>query len=125
MVQHINSIEIDPEMIETQEDKLRQSLLIFAAAFRYIAGNIGKTAFGLAIRAGLRRFLGFNGIPTMGTAPFGQVLFHIISFIHLFLKIYIYIYKFLLNSSHNRIKIIISKNNACRILSNLSPRYPL
>ncbi len=37
MVQHINSIEIDPEMIETQEDKLRQSLLIFAAAFMTFA----------------------------------------------------------------------------------------
>ena len=33
MAQHISSKEIRPEMMDTQEDKLRKSLLIFAAAF--------------------------------------------------------------------------------------------
>ncbi|OIQ96488.1 adenylate cyclase [mine drainage metagenome] len=33
MVQHIDSNEIKPEMMDTQEEKLRKSLLIFAAAF--------------------------------------------------------------------------------------------
>ncbi len=37
MVQHINSKEIKPEMMDTQEDKLRKSLLIFAAAFMTLA----------------------------------------------------------------------------------------
>ncbi len=33
MLEHINSNEIKPEMMDTQEEKLRKSLLIFAAAF--------------------------------------------------------------------------------------------
>lgn len=37
MAQHINSKEIKPEMMDTQEDKLRKSLLIFAAAFMTLA----------------------------------------------------------------------------------------
>jgi adenylate cyclase len=37
MAQHISSKEIKPEMMDTQEDKLRKSLLIFAAAFMTFA----------------------------------------------------------------------------------------
>ncbi|MDO8310972.1 MAG: adenylate/guanylate cyclase domain-containing protein [Sideroxyarcus sp.] len=37
MVQHISAKEIKPEMMETQEEKLRRSLLIFAAAFMTFA----------------------------------------------------------------------------------------
>ncbi len=37
MAQHISSNEIKPDMMETQEDKLRKSLLIFAAAFMTFA----------------------------------------------------------------------------------------
>jgi len=37
MVQHISAKEIKPEMMDTQEDKLRKSLLIFAAAFMTFA----------------------------------------------------------------------------------------
>ncbi len=36
-VRHISSSEIKPEMVETQEEKLRKSLLIFAAAFMTFA----------------------------------------------------------------------------------------
>lgn len=37
MAQHIDSQKIDPEILDTQEDKLRKSLLIFAAAFMTFA----------------------------------------------------------------------------------------
>ncbi len=37
MVQHITSEQINPEILDTQEDKLRKSLLIFAAAFMTFA----------------------------------------------------------------------------------------
>lgn len=37
MVQHISTQQIDPEILDTQEDKLRKSLLIFAAAFMTFA----------------------------------------------------------------------------------------
>ncbi len=37
MAQHISAKEIKPEMMETQEEKLRRSLLIFAAAFMTFA----------------------------------------------------------------------------------------
>ncbi len=37
MVQHIDSNEISPEVMDTQEEKLRKSLLIFAAAFMTFA----------------------------------------------------------------------------------------
>ncbi|MHB1115619.1 adenylate/guanylate cyclase domain-containing protein [Sideroxydans sp.] len=37
MVQHIDTQQIDPEILDTQEDKLRKSLLIFAAAFMTFA----------------------------------------------------------------------------------------
>lgn len=37
MAQHIGSMEIKPEMMDTQEEKLRKSLLIFAAAFMTFA----------------------------------------------------------------------------------------
>lgn len=36
-MQHIDSRDIDPEILDTQEDKLRKSLLIFAAAFMTFA----------------------------------------------------------------------------------------
>ncbi|WP_459723892.1 adenylate/guanylate cyclase domain-containing protein [Sideroxyarcus sp. TK5] len=37
MAQHIDTQRIDPEILDTQEDKLRKSLLIFAAAFMTFA----------------------------------------------------------------------------------------
>lgn len=37
MAQHIDTQQIDPEILDTQEDKLRKSLLIFAAAFMTFA----------------------------------------------------------------------------------------
>ncbi|MBU0688671.1 MAG: adenylate/guanylate cyclase domain-containing protein [Gammaproteobacteria bacterium] len=37
MAQHIDTQQIDPEVLDTQEDKLRKSLLIFAAAFMTFA----------------------------------------------------------------------------------------
>jgi class 3 adenylate cyclase len=37
MAQHIDTQKIDPEILDTQEDKLRKSLLIFAAAFMTFA----------------------------------------------------------------------------------------
>ncbi len=37
MVQHIDSQQVDPEILDTQEDKLRKSLLIFAASFMTFA----------------------------------------------------------------------------------------
>ncbi len=40
MVQHISSQEIKPEVTDTQEDKLRKSLLIFAAAFMTLGGHV-------------------------------------------------------------------------------------
>ena len=62
---------------------LRQILLVFlkqlrvdivlAAAFRRIAGDISKRAFGITTRAGVRRLVRLKQILAVGTFPFGYL----------------------------------------------------